>query len=200
MRIDRRTVMAGALGAVVALSSPMAMALTDDEAKAHVEKTISELIALLKETGTSASRAPKLRRIMETRANMPLLARFAAGVAWREMSEDQQARFIDAFANSVSVSYARRFDEYSGNPEITMGRTLDAGRKGILVETNVTGPNGKPVLVEWRVSDRSGRVEIIDLSFEGIWLTVTEREQIGAMFEKRSGDVERLIADLASAT
>ncbi len=198
MHINRRTILAGAAGSTALALAPVAFALSEDEAKAHVSRTIDDLKALLRESGTAASRAPRLRQIMETRANVPLLARFAAGPAWRDMSEDQQARFTEAFARSISITYSRRFDDYTGEPDITVGKAIDAGKKGILVETPVAGPNGKPISVEWRVTDRFGRVEIIDLSFEGIWLTITQREEIGAMFKKRGGDVERLISDLAA--
>ena len=79
------------------------------------------------------------------------------------MDENQQTRFINAFARFVSLTYARRFDEFSGDPNITVGRALDAGRKGILVETPFASASQQPIAVEWLISDRGGRVEIIDL-------------------------------------
>ena len=54
---------------------------------------------------------------METRGNMPQIAQFSAGRVWREMSPQQQQKFVDAFSSITSpVTYARRFSEYSGNP------------------------------------------------------------------------------------
>jgi phospholipid transport system substrate-binding protein len=58
---------------------------------------------------------------------------------------------------------------------------------------------GQPVVVEWLVSDRPGRVVIADIVIEGVSLLVTQREEIAAMLEKRGGDVDKLISDLAAA-
>ena len=200
MIFHRRTVLGAAMAVAMSLSAPVAMALSEDEARAHVGTTIDELQALLETAGTSASRAPELRRIMETRANMPLIAKFASGRAWREMNDQQQSRYTDAFARFISNTYARRFDEFSGSPKIDIGKTIDAGRKGILVETLLSQSGGQPIAVEWLVSDRGGRVEIIEMVVEGISMATTQREEIGAMLDKRGGDVEALIKDLESST
>ena len=198
MGFSRRIFMGLVAGAWLGLGVSGAQALTEDQARAHVTSTIEQLTTLLKTAGTSASRAPELRRIMEESANMPLIAKFSAGRGWREMNEAQQGRFVEAFAKFVSETYSRRFDEFSGDPEINIGRTIDAGRKGILVETLMSQSNGRPIAVEWLVSDRGGRVEIVDMVVEGISMAATQREEIGAMLDKRNGDVEALISDLAA--
>ena len=50
------------------------------------------------------------------------------------------------------------------------------------------------------MSDRGGRVEIIDMVVEGISMATTQREEIAAMFEKRGSNIEALISDLDSAS
>ena len=196
---NRRVFVAGSLS-IAAIGLPgLALALTEDQAKAHVEKTLNDLRALLRQPGTGASRAPQLQSIMQERANLPLLARFSAGRAWREMSKGQQSEFVEAFSRYVSVTYSRRFDEYSGDPDISVGRAVDAGRKGILVESPIAVPDGEPIVVEWLVSDRGGRIEVVDLVIEGISMAATQREEINAMLDKRNGDVDALIAHLKSS-
>ena len=196
MRLARRRFITGlALVAGLAAAGP-ALALSESQAKDHVRVTLEELKALLQSPGSGSSRAPQLRRIMETRANVPLIARFSAGVSWRSMDASQQKRFTEAFSHYISVVYARRFDEYAGNPQFEIGNAVDAGKKGILVDSPIQIPNQGPVNVQWLVSDRGGRVEIIDLVIENISMLQTQREEIGAMFERRGGDVEAMIAHL----
>jgi phospholipid transport system substrate-binding protein len=202
MLLNRRTLLAGGLACAAAatmLGAAPASALTPEQATVHVEATIGELVTLLRTPGSAASRAPELRRIMETRGNLPQIARFAAGRVWREMTPEQQARFVDAFAHYVSVTYSRRFDEYAGNPDIYMGRTIDVAPKGFLVETPIRQAQADPVRVEWLVSDRGGKVEINDLIIEGVSMATTQREEIAAKFQSRGQDVEALISDLAAA-
>lgn len=198
--LSRRAVLTGTATTAIMLAALPAHALTDGEARALVEKTLDELLSVLKRPGSPAARAPELRKVMESRANMPLIAKFSAGRIWREMNDDQQGRYSSAFSKFVSVTYSRRFDEIKGDPKVRIGKVQDAGRKGMLVETPLSGPQGETISVEWLVSDRGGRVEIIDLVVEGISMATTQREEIAAMFEKRGNDVEALISDLNSAT
>lgn len=195
-RATRRTFLAGTGSVMVALGAGPAWALSEVEARTLVELTLNELLDMLKRPGGLPERAPELRRIMENRANMPLIARFSAGRLWREMDPDQQARFSSAFSQFISVTYARRFEDFTADPKVAIGKIVDAGRKGFLVETPMQTGEGNPIAVEWLVSDRGGRVEIIDMVVEGISMATTQREEVAAMFESRGNDIEALISGL----
>jgi phospholipid transport system substrate-binding protein len=193
------------LGAAAAMTIGIVPARALDEAAAtdHVRATIDQVLALVAEEGSSESKAPALLAIMRSRAAMPEIARFAAGVVWRDMNDDQKKRFTEAFERFLAVVYARRFQEYSGG--VTQGAdtysvdgAADAGKKGLLVKTRIARPDGAPVLVEWLVTDQPGRVVIADIVLEGVSLLITQREEIGAMFEARGGDVEKLISALSA--
>ncbi len=198
MNLVRRGFLAGIAGAVLMTSGP-AFGLSVDEAKAHVQKTIDDILVLLKQPGSGESRAPQLQQIMENRANVALWAKFSAGRAWREMSDSQQNEYVRAFSQYIALTYARRFDEYAGDPKVTIGNTVDAGKKGIIVSSPIRMGTNEPVAVDWRVSDRGGRVEVVDLIIEGISLAATQREEISAMLDKRGGDINVLIADLRTS-
>jgi phospholipid transport system substrate-binding protein len=199
MRIGRRDVVIGALALTAAGAlGGRAGALTKEDAAEYVREAIDEVLALVRSTDSAEAMAPKLRDLLEKRAALPQIAKFAAGRTWREMNESQRERFVDAFAAFVSSVYARRFQDYSGET-VSVGEVVDAGRKGLLVTTRVSQMEGQPVVVEWLVSDRPGRVVIADIVIEGVSLLVTQREEIAAMLEKRGGDVDKLISDLAAA-
>lgn len=189
------------LAAVLALGlapSRAARALEPEAARTLIRETLDEVLALVKSPADTATKAAELQAIMERRAAMAQLARFAAGRAWTEMTPDQQARYSAAFTRFVAGVYARRFQEYNGET-IDISGVSDAGAKGVLVVTKVSQPGGQPVTVEWLVTDRGGPAQISDIVIEGVSLAVTQREQIGGMLSSRRGDVERLIADLAAA-
>lgn len=206
MKIDRREVLnRAALGMAIAvapgISSSWAAALSSADATTHVAGTIDEVVALVNAPGAAPDKAARLREIMERRAAMPEIARFAAGVAWRSMNAEQQARFVDAFARFVSAIYAGRFQEYSGaaasGKVYQIGQVVDAGKKGMLVKSSIVRQGDAPVAVDWLVTDRPGRVAIADIVIEGVSMLVTQREEIGAMLESRGGDIEKLIKDLS---
>ena len=195
MRLSRRALMITATAGVVAHALP-ALAMSRDEAIRYVEATVEEVRKVLTKAAGGPVSASDLRRVMVERSNMAQIARFCAGRSWRDMSDDQQKRYVDAFSHYISVTYARRFNDFSGTPTITIGRTTDAGRKGYLVESPIQMPDGKRYLVEWLVSDRGGAVEVVDLVIERVSLAATQRDEIGAMLDKRGGDVDALIKAL----
>ena len=201
MMIDRRSILtrgAAALAVGAALSGglplPALAAVTAEQAQAHVVQTVEEVLRLVQAPGAADAKAPQLRQIMEQRASVPQIAQAAAGLAWRQMTPDQQARFTDAFADYISTIYARRFQEYEGQ-QIRVDGVRDAGNKGMLVQSMVVG-GGAPIAVEWLVSDRSGRVAINDIVIEGVSLVLTQRGEIAQMLASRGNDVEALIAAL----
>lgn len=199
MQPTRRSVLVGAMAAgAVGLSGRIAAALSGDEATSHVQKAVDAVLEIVRSGGDAAQKAAKLREVLRSFAAVPQIARFSAGVSWREMSDSQQERFTEAFLHYISVVYARRFQDYSGET-VTLNGVTDAGNRGLVVSSTVSQPQGAPVAVDWLVSDRPGRVVIADIVIEGVSMLVSQREEIGGMLESRGGDLDRLIADLGSA-
>ena len=197
--MQRRSILRlGAAGLGAAVLPMPALALTESEAREHVRAAIDAVLELARSPGTPEEKAPRLRAVLENRAAMPQIAKFAAGIAWREMNDQQRQRYTDAFVDFISRVYARRFEEYSGQT-VEISGVVDAGRRGLLVESRVTQPEGEPVKVDWLVSDRPGRVVIADIVIEGVSLLVTQREEIGGMLEARNGNIDKLIDALRTA-
>ena len=56
-----------------------------------------------------------------------------------------------------------------------------------------------PFEVLFLVSDRSGKDLFFDMVIEGVSLRLSERTEIGAMLDRRKGNIDALIADLKKA-
>ncbi|MEM6422479.1 MAG: ABC transporter substrate-binding protein [Pseudomonadota bacterium] len=196
--MSRRQCLTGLTALMVAgLAAARAAALDATIAKAHVQSTLDEVLTLVRAPGEAAGKADAFRAILEKRAAMPQIARFAAGRLWNDMSADQQDRYTDAFTHYVSTVYARRFQEYSGQ-EVVLGQTRDKGRRGIEVASRVQG-GGQPVVnVAWVVSDRPGRTVLADIVIEGVSLAITQREEVAAIYGQQGNDPDKLIDFLKS--
>lgn len=208
MALDRRDFLrSAALGTIAGaggwLLPQAALALTKDQAASFVKSTMQEVASLVQGSGDAAKKAKELRAIMEKRGAMAEIARFVAGTAWRGMSQDQQARFTDAFTTFISSVYARRFEEYANEAKkgdlFKLGGVTDAGRKGMVVRTMINRVNGAPINVDWLVSDRPGHPVIADIIIEGVSLLITERDDIASMLQARNGNVDKLIKHLSAA-
>ncbi|MEL6476516.1 MAG: ABC transporter substrate-binding protein [Pseudomonadota bacterium] len=197
--LTRRSFLAATLIAG-ALPGPL-RALEPEEAQAHVEGAIDDIVKLMTGGGSAEATAAGLAGVMERRLSMPSVARFVLGRPWREMSAEQQAQFTRAFTGSVARTYARRFAEFDVE-EAAVRQTIfvlgaeDAGRKGILVKTEIRPPDLAPVKMDYLVSDRPGKVAIVDVVIEGVSTAITQRDIIAGMLDARDGDVSSLISDL----
>jgi phospholipid transport system substrate-binding protein len=187
--------------AAVLLSVGAAQALDGTTARQHVEATINDIIELIVDGPDTAEVAARLLQIVERRASVEQVARFAAGRHWKTMSKGEQAAFTRAFTQYLAASYAENFRRIEGRVDdlrrqVRVRGIEDAGKKGILVRTEILPPNAAPVSVDWLVSDRSGRVEVADLIVEGISMAITQREVVGSMLDARGGDVALFVSDL----
>lgn len=196
-QMTRRGALALTAGALV-LVAGRAAALTTADASSFVEGLIKDLRVLVQDDRKGAEGAAEFLTLLERKSALDTVGRFAMGRAWREMSEAQRTAYQTAFRTYISSTYQRRFGEYSGE-DISVTGALDAGQKGVLVKSVVTRPSGAPVEVEWLVSDQTGATLLSDIIFEGVSLAITLRETFGGMVDKRNGDIDLFIADLAAS-
>jgi phospholipid transport system substrate-binding protein len=188
MRITRRGVL---VGAIAASAVTPALALDGAEARKFVETMGAELIEILRTAKPGAERADEFLDLFRRAAALPQIGRFTMGLNWRQMTEAQQA----AFESHAVRSYTKSIGDYSGQVLIVTG-TQDAGQRGVLVSSVLRAQGAQDVRLDWLVSDRSGKPQVVDVVAEGVSLAITQREEFAAMVEARRGDIDRFIADL----
>lgn len=182
-------------------SAGTAQALDEAAARQHVDATIEDILQLIVDSPEAPAIAARLLQIVERRASVRQVARFAAGRHWTAMSESEQADFTRAFSHYLAATYAENFRRFEGSVDelrrqVRVRGTRDAGTKGVVVRTEILQHGGPPIAVDWLVSDRTGRVEVADLIVEGISMAITQREVVGAMLDARGGDVALFVRDL----
>jgi phospholipid transport system substrate-binding protein len=192
--VSRRSILALVPAAAV-LPVFAALAASPAEAERLIEKVVAEVQAIINSGKGEGAMLRDFERIFESYADVPIIARSALGAPWKAASERQRQQFVPAFRGYISRKYGKQFRTFIGG-RIEIVRSRDAGDKGILVETQALLQGQAPFAVEWQVSDRSGHLKFVNLNIEGIWLLTTEREEIGALLDRRGGDLDRLIADL----
>jgi phospholipid transport system substrate-binding protein len=186
---------------VLILSAGAAQALDATSAQQHVEATIEDILQMVVDRPDASETTARLLEIVERRASVQQVARFAAGRHWRAMSESEQAAFTRAFTHYLAATYADNFRRIEGSiddlrRQVRVRGAEDAGDKGVVVRTEILPPGAAPISVDWLVSDRSGRIEVADLVVEGISMAITQREVVGSMLDARGGDVALFIRDL----
>ncbi|MEZ5684691.1 MAG: ABC transporter substrate-binding protein [Paracoccaceae bacterium] len=196
--LNRRTLMAAAVAGGAALALPLpALALNDTQARALITKAVEDVNRAIASGKSGSALYGDFERIFVKYGDVPIIARSALGVAARQASAAQMSAFTKAFQIYLSRKYGKRFREFIG------ARFEVVGAKPVKtfyeVKSTAIFKGQAPFEVLWHVSDKSGQDRFFNLIIEGVNLLAAERTEIGAMLDKRRGNIDALIADLKTA-
>ena len=136
-------------------------------------------------------------RIFSTYADVNIIARSTLGADANRVSSAQMRAFTEAFRGYIARKYGKRFNEFvGGRIEVNSVKQVKSWHE---VKSTAYLRGQSPFEVSFLVSDRSGKDLFFDMIIEGISLRLSERTEIGAMLDRRNGDVNALIADLKQA-
>jgi phospholipid transport system substrate-binding protein len=196
--LTRRGFGTGAIGTVALALAPLpAMALDVASARALIDKAVGEVNAIIASGKSETAMFGDFERVFARYADVPVIARSALGPAARQASAGQLSAFTKAFQVYISRKYGRRFREFiGGSIEVTDARPI----KSYFEVVSVARLKGEaPFDLRWHVSDKSGKNLFFNLIIEGVNMLASERTEIGAMLDRRRGDIDALIADMKSA-
>lgn len=189
----RRLLLAG-LGGLGLLSGTAIPAFAFSEAKALalIEEVIADILKIINSGKSEAAKLRDFENIFAEYGDVPIIGQLVLGADGRSASSSQKRAFAEAFKIYISHKYGRRFREMIG-ARIEIGEVRKV--KSFYEVSTQTIQKGQAAFdVIYVVSDKSGR--FIDLKIEGISLIKSERAEIGAMLDKRGGNLDQLISDL----
>lgn len=191
----------GALSGVAALVAgavpTVSLALSDGEARALVDRLVAEINRVIGSGKSERAMYQEFERIFARYSDSSYIAAYTLGNDGRRATAAQKKAYSAAFETYVAHKYGRRFREFAG------GRLEVSGVKAVKKWFEVSAVaylNGQaPFDVTFLVSNRLGSNKFFNLYIEGINMLLTERTEIGAMLDRRRGDIDALIADLRAA-
>jgi phospholipid transport system substrate-binding protein len=168
-------------GLLWAAASPQAVA----GAQSFITNLAQQGLTILQSTGGKIEqREAQFRNLLANSFDMPFIARFALGKYWRKATPQQRADYVALFTEFILKSYSRRMGGYSGETfSVSSART--AGKKDIMVKTQIVQPGGPPIKADWRVRPQKGQFKIIDIMVEGVSMAVTQRSEFSAVVRQR---------------
>jgi phospholipid transport system substrate-binding protein len=135
-------------------------------------------------------------RIFARYADVPVIARSVLGPAGKSASAAQMQAFTKAYQGYLSRKYGRRFREFiGGRIEVSDAREV---KSFVEVISTAYLQGEAPFEVRWHVSDKAGKSLFFNIIIEGVNMLASERTEIGALLDQRGGNLDQLIADLAT--
>jgi len=171
-------------------------AIAASEARQALENTITQVMVELQKPGLHDPAQRKgiednIERIVLTLFSFEELSMRTVGPNWRNFTEDQQKRFIDAFEDLLRERYTDALDGYSGET-VTYLKETPIGSSGdrVQIDTSVI-INNKAVPVNYRMQrDKNGWV-VYDIIIEGVGMVQNYRSQFQSVLQR--GNAEELI-------
>ena len=196
--LSRRSLLAGAAAALGVAAVPQgAFALDLASARALIDKAIAEVNNIISSGQSEAAMLGGFEKLFARYADVPTIARSALGPAARSASKGEMSAFTKAFQGYIARKYGRRFREFIGGKiEVTDARPIKSYFEVITV-AYLQGES--PFDLRWHVSDKSGKNLFFNIIIEGVNMLASERAEIGAMLDRRRGDIGGLVEELKKA-
>lgn len=114
------------------------------------------------------------------------MAKFAIAKYWREITPEQQIRYISAYRNYIIISYINKFIEYNGQ-SYTITSIKPLGNSAYMAVMQISSPGNaeKTINITYRIKQYQDQsLKIIDIIGEGVSLLATQRTDFESIISK----------------
>lgn len=197
-KLNRRLFLATGVSAATLAALPGgAFALTDARARALVDRVVSDINKVIASGKSQSAMIKDFERIFSRYADVNVIAQSTLGPDSRRASSSQLRAYSAAFRGYIARKYGKRFRDFIGGQiQVYKVRKVKSWHE-VLSTVQLRGSS--PFDVRFLVSDRSGKDLFFDMIIEGVSLRLSERTEIGAMLDRRNGNIDALISDLRKA-
>jgi phospholipid transport system substrate-binding protein len=195
--LKRRTLLA-MFAAPLVLAGPAAAA-APTVAESFVDENIHKGLEILRDKRlSSVQRRDQFEGLLLTLVDVRRIALFTLGQYRRSAPPDDVEAFINAFKNYAAAAYQSYFAKYTDQTLKVIGST-QRSPTDFIVQTNLVEPGSsqQPAEVDFRVRTDTGKPVLVDVAYQGIWLSLEQRDQFVAFLGQNNGNVRTLIAHLS---
>lgn len=189
------------MGLMIAFTAiPNAHADQAENARKFIQNLGDTAIKILSDKSVTKEAAAKtFHDMLVNDFDLDLLGKFAlGGNNWKSATPAQRQEYQKLFEKLVVQIYNDRFSLYNGETwTVVEGKAEDD--RDTYVSGLIQKPNAsaKPVHVDWRVRNKGGRQQVIDVIVEGVSMTVTQRSEFAAVIQKSGGDLDAFLKTLS---
>jgi len=190
----RRTVLAGALLLTLA---PLQAAepVVDTSSPMKLVETVSKALLADLDANRAAYRKDitglykMVDKLFLPHVDVPYAARQVLGKHWRDATDTQKKRFIDAMYQSLLTTYGKALNEFTGDQMKVLPFKGDPAAKTATVRTTIRTRSGSDVKVDYSLlKNDAGEWKAWDVSIEGISYVGSFREDFGTEIDQKGLD------------
>ena len=176
------------------LISYQAQALTTKQANNLITSLVEDINIIINSDKSPTYMYLDFKTVLTKYGDTKIMAQKVLGIDWRRATVRQRQDFQKAFEHYLSIKYGKRFREFLGGViTVTKSRKVNSVFEVISI---VELKNQAPFEVRWLVASKDGTPKMFNLFIEGINVSSSEKTEIGAMLDKRKGNINQLITHL----
>jgi len=195
--LTRRAMLVSA--AALPLLQAGAAAAAGNVAETFVDENIHKGLSILSDKKlTLTQRRDQFETLLLGLVDVRRIALFTLGQYRRSAPPEDVEAFVNAFKNYATAAYQSYFAKYTDQTLKVTGSTK-RNDTDFIVQTLLVDPNSsqQPSEVDFRVRTDTGKPVLVDVAYQGIWLSLEERDQFVAFLGQNNGSVRTLIAHLS---
>ena len=196
--LKRRALLAMTLSAAPLMLAHPALAAAN-AAESFVEENIGKGLEILRDKRLSSTqRRDQFEGLLLTLVDVRRIGLFTLGQYRRSAPPEDVEAFVNAFKNYATAAYQSYFAKYT-NQTLKVTGSTQRSPTDYIVQTLLVDPNSSqpPAEVDFRVRTDTGKPVLVDVAYQGIWLSLEERDQFVAFLGQNNGNVRTLIAHLS---
>jgi phospholipid transport system substrate-binding protein len=126
------------------------------------------------------------------------IALFTLGQYRRSAPPEDVEAFVGAFKNYAVAAYQSYFSKYT-NQTLKVVGSQERSPTDFIVQTQLIDPASSqpPAEVSFRVRTDGGKPVLVDVAYQGVWLSLEQRDQFVSFLGQNNGNVRTLIAHLS---
>lgn len=195
-----RFFLASLLVVLFSLTSHNASAAPADKASEFITALGNDAIAIMSNKALSKeAKQTKIEAIFAENVDFEWVAKFAMGRFWRQATDEQKKRYVEAYKNFLIKHYTARFSDYtSGSFKVLNAKETSKGEFVIGMEIMSDEKNATPVLIDYKLRTDKNSFKVFDIIVEGVSMITTQRSEFASVLNKNG--IDGLISQLQNKT
>ena len=175
-------------------------AVEADGAVEEIEALQARFLSVMKQAEEIGyeGRYERLREIVTESFDLPFMAEKSIGRHWKQLTPDEQQRWLGTFQDMTAATYAGRFEGFSGQRFEIAGQE-DAAHGTVVVLARVVSPGEEDTQINYRMREQDGEWRVIDVYLNGTVSELALRRSEYSSVLKREG-FEKLIETVDAKT
>jgi phospholipid transport system substrate-binding protein len=159
----------------------------------QVEQIAQSVLQVLESDASHEQKHKKITRIADENFAFDTIAKLSLARNWRNFSPAEQEEFVVLFREFLAKRYGGQFDTYDGDTVSLVGERTEP-RGDQTVQTELIRVTGVKVAIDYRMRQREGKWQVIDVTIEGVSLVSSFRSQFRDIL--KTGTPQDLLSQL----